>query len=173
MARASGRGDEIMDDILFIDPGSITTGYAWRESSQIISGVIALKETSAIETRLKLLRSSISGLIEPQESPLFKLAVIEIPVAHDYARNMGRKGKQVTIKSLFILSRAVGVIQECCAARGLKIIEVSATAWTEGFPKKYRCPEASRITDKRITDHNEADAICLLDWWERIGKNGR
>ena len=160
------------ESILFIDPGSIITGYAWREGNHIISGTIAMKPRVPVPGRLKGIRFALAGIIQNPDNPEFKRLVIEIPVAHDYARSVGRKGKQVTTKALFVLSRAVGVIQECCAAHGIDVVEVEATKWTKGFPKQFRCSGASQIADKRITDENEADAVCLLDWWERIGQNG-
>ena len=160
------------ETILFVDPGSIITGYAWREGSQIVSSTIAIKAKTLVPSRLKLIRSELAGIIQNPDNPEFKRLVIEIPVAHDYARNVGRKGKQVTIKALFILSRAIGVIQECCATHGLDVVDIEATKWTKGFPKQYRCSGASQMVDRTISDENEADAICLMDWWERIGQYG-
>ena len=121
--------------ILYIDPGSITSGYAWREGSHIESGVIAVKKSAKIWNRLQLIRSALIGIIDGPKMPLFSQLVIEIPVAHDYTRNVGRSGKQVTTASLFILSRAIGVIQECCGAHDMALVEIKATQWTKGFPK--------------------------------------
>lgn len=161
-----------MSPILYIDPGSIKTGYAWREDSRIISGVIAVRDKTPVPSRLRLIRSELAGIIESEDNPLFKQLVIEIPVAHAYSKRQGMGGKSKNIASLFILSRAVGVIQEVCEAHDMGVIEVKATEWTQGFPKDYRCSGASQIADKRVKDDNEADAICLLDYWERIGQHG-
>lgn len=143
---------DIKPSILVIDPGSITTGYAWREDKRIVSGTIAINERLKVPKRLKLIREQLSAIIEAQDAPAFEQAVIEVPAAHAYAKRTGRGGKSTIASSMFIMSRALGVIEECCEAHSV--------------------PVASGIVRRTIEDENEADAICLLDWYERIGQHG-
>lgn len=163
---------DIKPSILFIDPGSITSGYAWREGNRIVSGTIDIKKSLPVPKRLRLIRAQLSAIIEAQDVPAFGQAVIEVPAAHAYGKRTGRGGKSTVVASMFIMSRALGVIEECCEAHSMPVVEILATKWTEGFPKGYRCPVASGIVKRPIEDENEADAICLLDWYERIGQHG-
>ena len=154
-------------NIIYIDPGSISTGYAYRVGSHILGGFITCAKKEAVSERLRTIRLAISELIQGTSTPVFDKAVIEIPVAHDYARNVGRKSRQVTTSSIMILSRAVGVLEECCEAHGIPVEEIKATEWTKGLLKQYRIPAASQIAGRQIYQPDEADAICLLDWHER------
>ena len=105
---------DIKPSILVIDPGSITTGYAWREDKRIVSGTIAINERLKVPKRLKLIREQLSAIIEAQDAPAFEQAVIEVPAAHAYAKRTGRGGKSTIASSMFIMSRALGTVFSSC-----------------------------------------------------------
>ena len=89
--------------------------------------------------------------------------VIEVP-------EFSFRQKKIPPKSMYILSRAIGAIQGYVGTwPDTEIIEATVKEWKGKMDKDTARMIAGSIMDRRITNHNEADAICLLDWFLRIG----
>ena len=148
--------------ILAIDPGSIQTGYAYRdEDGDEISGVLKVPERAPIPLRLHSIARQLSKLLKT--APDFKLAIIEKPdFLADNKRNMQNKNISKLIRSLFVLSEARGAIILVLAAAGVTVLDMP-TKWKGHSNKNHSMAATGK------SNHNEADAICMLRWFEAIG----
>ena len=141
--------------IISLDPSINDTGWAVGDNGKIIeSGIIKTGGTKfSVAARLQKLHESI---IHIRARHVCTDAVVEIPGSFTYARSQGQKPKNLA--SLAKLNMAIGAIMVSLA--GCKIHTVLATEWKGNMSKAASCRFA------KVSDHNRADAINLLRWFE-------
>jgi Holliday junction resolvasome RuvABC endonuclease subunit len=152
--------------VLAIDPGSHQTGYAYRDNNgNEVSGVLKASKSASFNMRLDILARGLRALLNSVPKG-FDLAIMETP--DFFAKNKRRgytTGRDKSTQALFILSRATGGLMLVLIEGGIDVREIAASKWKGRLTKA----QAMAITGK--TNDNEADAICLLRWYEVIGKN--
>ncbi|MCK5236620.1 MAG: hypothetical protein KAR06_06505 [Deltaproteobacteria bacterium] len=160
-----------MNNIIAIDPGSIKTGYAFiSEGGTLVSGIL---EAPGGWGRTKRI-SHITGLLDRVLFVYsFDAILMEVPGNKSYQRNRAKRGQQKNIQSLVVLGMAIGVMEELADSKGLTILEADAAVWTQGTNKKYRKMFATTKLGRPPIDDNEADAVCLLDWYMGYMKQSR
>jgi Holliday junction resolvasome RuvABC endonuclease subunit len=146
-----------------IDPGSLSTGWAIRDDAGFIeSGTLKMK--GDISARLLSLAVQFSALLK--QYPRLTHAVIEVPRELSFKRSSKKRMDELEqARKLFILSRAVGVIQLACAHRGItgrRVTEVYSETWKGMQTKDDSRKRAKIITGRDIVCHDEADAVCIL-----------
>ena len=121
------------------------------------SGVIRTKG----KTTTDRLRSLLEQLPVPATAPVS--VVIEVP-------EFVFRQKNINPKSIFMLNRAIGAMQGFIATWPDTVVtEAPVRLWKGKMDKCTARLLATDIMGMDIKNHNEADAICLLDWFLRIG----
>lgn len=146
--------------IISFDPSINVTGWAVGERGQITeSGVIKTGgHKISVPARLQKLHESI---IHIRTRHVCIDAVVEVPGSFTYARS-ARGQKSLNAASIALLNQAVGVV--LVSLSGCKIHLVVANEWKGKMTKEMSCRAAG------VKDHNEADAINLLKWFEAGGR---
>jgi Holliday junction resolvasome RuvABC endonuclease subunit len=156
-----------MSNILAIDPGMGATGWAVN-TDPIQSGVLKFKP---IGKRPNSYRAwdIYYEIVNILDSYAISEAIVEIPGAFGYSRHTSRSGKSKNVKSLLILSQCVGIVDAACGVFSVPTAHIEAHTWKHGMSKEVAIQTATGIAGRPIEDHNEADAICLLNWYVRQG----
>jgi Holliday junction resolvasome RuvABC endonuclease subunit len=169
------------------EDGKIISGVAKAPAKKPRAERIALINE---EIKGMLREPGISDLREGNK--IFTDMVIEVASNKTYARNRGSSGAK-NLQSVYVLGMAAGVIIHTARGQGLEVHERTDQEWIGKRKKKLRQQQAIWILkesgiivpdEKKKTishpikvmgkipevtilkDDNEADAICLLYWYE-------
>ena len=185
--------------VIAIDPGSIKTGWAFRGTDRVIvSGVFKAPKawprakriaeiTGIFRSMLTMDFQTSSGKEIPHEP--FTHMVVEVASNKTYARNRGQGGS-MNLQAVYVLGMAAGGLIQTARGQGLgdNIYEATDQEWIGGRKKEQRQQQAvwilgdsgisaavlkaeGKLNDTGLLkDDNEADAICLLYWYEQIKK---
>lgn len=142
--------------LISIDPSINDTGWAVGENGKIVeSGVIKTGGSNfSVASRLQKLHESI---IHIRARHVCSGAVVEVPGSFTYARSAHGQ-KPLNAPAMAKLNMAVGAVLVSLA--GCKIHTVIASEWKGSMTKEMSCRLAG------VKDHNEADGINLLRWFE-------
>jgi len=158
-----------------IDPSLTQTGYAVAEGKKIIaSGVIKTKPKDTLPARLLHIRCEITSLLIKYKK--INRAIIEIQDSFGsyHKRQNKMTGKGLNQEALNKQNWAIGVIiiaiyswiknssDEDC----VKL--VTTTQWKGKMSKEQAKLVASNIVRRKITNDNEAEAICLANYFFNI-----
>lgn len=169
-----------MSRILFIDPGSKITGFAYRTGQGMASGVLKGKASARNFERILEIKAKFVALV--QEIDPTKV-VLEVPGNKAYARNRGQTAHK-NLGAIAVLGYATGMIACTALEIGLEVETVEAHEWKQGQKKgeaiasacailgtNLQCKDAGyncHVKCKKIDD-NRADAICLCNWYRLHG----
>ena len=152
---------------LAIDPGSVQTGYAYRADGNLHSGVLKAPKGWPRWKRIASIRDQFRTMLF--ENAGFDALVIEIPGNKPYKRNRGKGGAHTNIHAISVVGMVIGALAIEAHDNELAIFEADAAEWTRGSSKALRMQIAGIDAGRKITNDNEADAICLLGWFKRTG----
>ena len=155
-----------------IDPSINETGWAYMRDDKIISGVIRTKQGASISHRLVQISRMIGELVSGRGD--IDTVIIEVPEKFTYTKHISKRtGKPMNIEQILIMAQALGVIRMAFEYWEITVKVIGATKWKGRMDKEEAlalCKANTRV-DKAITNHNEADAICLLEWYLYHGKH--
>ena len=141
---------------LTLDPSINETGWATDAQAGGASGVIKTHGKTDAEKLLSLSEGLQTLCVSFQPH----VVVVEVPAAFTYTRSQNKwSGKGMNTEALLKLSRAVGVCLLIAKANAREVIEIKAHEWKGRAGKDV----ARLITGKK--NHNEADAVMLLQWF--------
>lgn len=160
-----------IDELWCVDPSLKAMGFArfelYAEKDALAeSGVIRGQKDGGTWARTDWCVDALGGLME--ESPVGwanVLVLIEEPAHYDGGAGTAARNSGAILKLLGLAASIRGRV----ISYGGHVIMVPVRRWKGTVPKAVTARRIQRAWNWTGSDHNEADAVGIGDWWLRKG----